>query len=455
MYLHELHLDAVLRILSCLDAATLLTVARVNKFFHVAVSTKQLWINLVDSLAAREIMDAPPREVLKKLSTNALIEEVRRAVVGPHTWNQASVDPPTVWRQNRVAPTAMWDSVEILPGGRYIAFYISVPGLSLGGGECRRIECWEIHSGLQVWSWARVGSSVSEARFHFRGGSLVVVVLMFMNEILVLEVDFTTRTSKQLLQIKRRIVTASLTIEGDFFVCESVTEPRRSFVLLADWRNGRYITFDGIDSQPVAFTLCTGHLILAYHVSTTRPGVYSGVYSADKIYVHNLESFAHLWQPICDFNPSNRTDITDVPAVILPFTATSQGGVSFRVLGSPLHDDVLEFIVTTHLDGLSVKSRYHLALTYDTASSPSLSGTLKFVSSRTYNGWSSRVGYGVSRVSGTLGSSNRTVVLTSHEGSIPPALPIRDSQNVQSVTLTSSGAVVTHYFAYVDVLYYL
>jgi hypothetical protein len=120
------------------------------------------WISVVDSLALRGLVDAPPNEILQTLSITVLIAEVKHAVVGPRTWSCTSEDPPTVARQcavpvHAVDPDAVW----LLPGGRHIAMYTKC-----GVRHDRGIQCWDLFTGGQVWQWAREGFS---RRRYFTG----------------------------------------------------------------------------------------------------------------------------------------------------------------------------------------------------------------------------------------------------------------------------------------------
>lgn len=90
---------------------------------------KQLWIPIVRDLVMRGLSDFPADEDLSTHSAEALVEEVKRAVAGPHTWFPQSQSGPTIYREVKLeyavpgrdgSSSACW-----LPGGRHILFKIA------------------------------------------------------------------------------------------------------------------------------------------------------------------------------------------------------------------------------------------------------------------------------------------------------------------------------------------
>jgi hypothetical protein len=140
----------------------------VNKSFHEITSFKQLWLSIVRDLSRARVIDAPAEETLETLSTVELVEEVRRAVVGPRTWSPASSVPPTVHRQFSISLEryTVTHPAELLPGGTHILRFVSESFPRSNG-----IELWEVCTGKRVWEWGRVDYDVFHAATDFQAGT--------------------------------------------------------------------------------------------------------------------------------------------------------------------------------------------------------------------------------------------------------------------------------------------
>ncbi|KAJ7890396.1 hypothetical protein B0H13DRAFT_2040407, partial [Mycena leptocephala] len=208
MLLNHLNTDVLLQIFALTDVSTIMSLSRVrilcvNKSFHEITSFKQLWLSIVRDLSRARVIDAPAEETLETLSTAELVEEVRRAVVGPRTWSPASSVPPTVHRQ------------------------FSIP-----------------------WNVGRVNYDVFHAATDFQAGtSKVRLAILYLldgggydhgssEELLHLPVNFVTWWNPQTPQLC-----------GDFFACEVVPGISR-FIMLLNWRTAECIA---IDSQRISF----------------------------------------------------------------------------------------------------------------------------------------------------------------------------------------------------------
>ncbi|KAJ7464256.1 hypothetical protein B0H11DRAFT_2240652 [Mycena galericulata] len=101
--------DLVLYVLALTDVYTILSLSRVNKFSHSITVAKQLWIPIVRDLMMRGLSDLPAGEDLSAHSAEALVEEVKRAVAGPHTWFPQSQFGPTIYREVKLE--------DAVPGG--------------------------------------------------------------------------------------------------------------------------------------------------------------------------------------------------------------------------------------------------------------------------------------------------------------------------------------------------
>ncbi|KAJ7150088.1 hypothetical protein C8R43DRAFT_1006223 [Mycena crocata] len=172
MSLGSLNTDVLLRIFFFTNVATIISLSRVNQYFRTISLTKHLWISVIRDLGERGLVEALP-ENLKALSTEELIDEVKRAIFGPRTWSPVSAASPKMLLQFEILCTRRPEDIELLPGGKHILFYV----YPQPGGP-RGIECWEVRTGLRRWSWSHANYSANHAVFHFRGASKATVAVV-------------------------------------------------------------------------------------------------------------------------------------------------------------------------------------------------------------------------------------------------------------------------------------
>ncbi|KAJ7465994.1 hypothetical protein FB451DRAFT_418685 [Mycena latifolia] len=233
MPFNSLNVDVLLHVCTHLDVYTILSLSRIDKYFHGLVSAK-LWISVVRDLSSRYLIDPPAEENLEKLSTAELIQQVKRGVSGPLTWSPASSMPPTLCRQIELSLESLWGEssrVDFLPEGRHIVFYKQTSTFS------RAVECWDVHRARRVWGWASPDHLVERAKFDFRrGGSEAVVTLRIYRfsggHTIILEANLETGESHNLLHLPFAAVwSLSVKAHGDFFACQ-VTAGGQPFLLL-------------------------------------------------------------------------------------------------------------------------------------------------------------------------------------------------------------------------------
>ncbi|KAJ7240677.1 hypothetical protein C8J57DRAFT_97106 [Mycena rebaudengoi] len=197
--------DLLLYIFAFTDVYTLLSLARVNKSFYFITLTKELWIPIVHDLCIRGLSDFPANMDLKALSTDALVEEVKRAVVGPHTWSPGREAAPDSSRgATRLAFTpgeAAFRQAHWLPSGRHVLIEVAD---RIGNLYVTNVEFWEVNPSRKLWTDLCMGI-VEEVVFDFRQESKAVVSLMMASRgvwyIIVLEVDLSTGISSKALEL--------------------------------------------------------------------------------------------------------------------------------------------------------------------------------------------------------------------------------------------------------------
>ncbi|KAJ7033225.1 hypothetical protein C8F04DRAFT_1104958 [Mycena alexandri] len=290
MLFSHLDADVLSHIFALTDVYTILSLSRVNKYFHEISSAKHLWIVIVRGLALRCLVDAPLDEVLETLSKDALVDEVRRVVCGPRTWSLSSPDLPTLSRQTTISLQHPYRHAELLPGGTHIIF-------SWAGAMGEGFQCWDVHARRQVWSWERPGRQARQAKFDFRAGESEVVVALVVStatndEILVLDVNLTTGDSHDLFHLPTGDASPSdMQISGDFLAFRATVDwsDLTSFVVLVNWRTADVIVFYLISQEP-NFSLLPDHIILLC------PGSARGIPAHLRLY--SISSLSSLWHPM-------------------------------------------------------------------------------------------------------------------------------------------------------------
>ncbi|KAJ7276865.1 hypothetical protein C8J57DRAFT_1310594 [Mycena rebaudengoi] len=140
MLLLDLNYDVLLRIFTYLDVASVLQSARVSSACKRLAQSKHVWLAIVLDLGCRHLLDLPPRDTLLRFSTTQLVEEVKRAVLGPRTWAADSSSAPTVRRKIHVSISGP-SKPTLLSGDKHL--------LVQCGTGC---EIWDIVEGRRIWA---------------------------------------------------------------------------------------------------------------------------------------------------------------------------------------------------------------------------------------------------------------------------------------------------------------
>jgi hypothetical protein len=107
---------------------------------------KQLWLSVIHNLETRVLMYMPKADILLALPTAYLIQEVKRAVIGPITWSRNCAALPALARQFVILLQALEGDARagFLEDGRYIVFYkesgpfatVWSAGMCISGNVC-------------------------------------------------------------------------------------------------------------------------------------------------------------------------------------------------------------------------------------------------------------------------------------------------------------------------------
>ncbi|KAJ7676181.1 hypothetical protein B0H17DRAFT_127534 [Mycena rosella] len=203
-----------------------------------------------------------------------------------------------------------------LEDGRHITFYNDWTGPSQGG-----VECFDIHTGRRVWTWTKLGPHIERATFHFRPKRSEAVVSLVHgldghNDIIILEADFRTGESRELLHLPIDIAfPPRVRVCGDFFGLEMDDWGDGGPFLLVNWRTAQFILFNS-SHQASGFAWIPGHIILAC------PGPKSKSLTTNNLRIYSLASLDHLWRPVSEFTPGNCTDPTGINCLAIKVPGT-------------------------------------------------------------------------------------------------------------------------------------
>ncbi|KAJ7108392.1 hypothetical protein C8R43DRAFT_1243559 [Mycena crocata] len=463
MPLQDLNIDVLLHTFGFADVSTILSLSRVNKSFHAISKTKQLWIRIVRRLGTEGVLDAPPDDNLKEMSTKALVDEVKRAVLGPHTWSPASSDPPTVLRQFTVPVQSNDPRCQLLPGGRYLVVHIFSSSFGY-------VECWDCHIGRKVWSSNSLNCSIDHAVFDLRPRSTAVAALLCAHRddtnckpLIIMELDLATGESKELgrLSVPFNLNGYTIQISGDIMACNATpfggTCPA-GVILLVNWVTGEYIIFQSdrfaAMHNVVAIALFPSHFILAYHENTAESYEEPPSYSVE-MNLCTLASLVGHWRPLGEGSCIHVLRLSSRCLLDLQLSTR----VYISAARTPLHDQELcvDWEMDRNLKGdyvfETMTSRYLLGL-----SSPLSS--LKFLRrhSRTLHfgtiPQTSLAGYSV-----TLAHQGGGIRVYHpddvDQGPAPREVPLPNLRQPDRVQLSASGAVLAFYPGHVDILHYM
>ncbi|KAJ7214850.1 hypothetical protein GGX14DRAFT_443258 [Mycena pura] len=362
----RLDADVLLYIFTVSDIHTILSLSRVNKYLWGISRTKEIWISVIRDLGARQMLDRAVDEVLEETSTETLISEAKRAVVGPHTWSKTSVSPPTILRQVTISFDAdRTPYVEFLPGGRHIIFNTWYSENDLQG---TLVVLWDVHLAQQVWRQICLGHVLS-IKFDFRAKYEVIICLLAQyvfpdhirsiqniimtasdtddHYISVLEVNISTGISRDLIHLSVDAIspTSQLQISGDYVVWHSLVQltetVRQSVVVLIKISIRKFIVLGTWDTKRTAVGLFPTHIIIGHPLS--------GGSSAANLNLYAISSLVHLWRPFRKFSPDHRSDLRGIPS--FSFNVAGNDGIrvdpciKMFLSESPVHEATYELVV--------------------------------------------------------------------------------------------------------------
>ncbi|KAJ6560306.1 hypothetical protein B0H19DRAFT_1260926 [Mycena capillaripes] len=165
--------DVLLLILAECDIAGVIAISETSKAFHHLAFSKIVWFSLVSRLVQRRFIDSrPDNGYLKDLSTEQLIDLVKRLLRGPKAWAapDSRLSAPVESRRIVLHPeiTIPWNNkAKLLPGGKYVLFE-----------NFEKVEFWSVFEDRLVWKHvpSMDEASVLESAAELVGDDRVVVL---------------------------------------------------------------------------------------------------------------------------------------------------------------------------------------------------------------------------------------------------------------------------------------
>ncbi|KAG5643243.1 hypothetical protein DXG03_001293 [Asterophora parasitica] len=169
--------DILISILCHCDIPTVLNACLVSHRFYTLATSKAVWLVLLADLHRRGFIDLPPDQSLNQLSTQGLVDLVKRAVLGPKSWLTPDSTTPVAAARQIILNADFSDTAPLtedhrrnqqilLQGGNYLLFRYDDPGTFRSHFECRDVRAdrriWEYEGHPDRWSGCTVQSFAAE-----------------------------------------------------------------------------------------------------------------------------------------------------------------------------------------------------------------------------------------------------------------------------------------------------
>ncbi|KAK7026931.1 hypothetical protein R3P38DRAFT_978784 [Favolaschia claudopus] len=343
MELRALGQDILLRILIILDVYSLLQVSRLSHFYTDLVHIKQVWLAVLERLGALGRVDLSADKVLDSLTSKEIIEQIKRAVVGPHTWHGQAL--PLIDVELSLDLNFLPLVCGLAPGGRYIFAM-----------DTQQIQLFTIDSTQPLWSWKVMeqGPEGFPSLVQIQGlatGPIMSIVAMDLNggtHILALKLDWESGLSSRILHLYTGVtVVCALSVWDNILVFEI-----SAGLLLLNWVRMEYVFWKEPTHAEGSYAFSSGYL---FHLTPLG------------VCVCPISSFDGLWRSLVDFQPD---DIPSTPCVLNAPTAVRMvlpqyNGPGWKLLIAqehPLHLDEYVIVLGRLRGNTKAVHRYRLKL---------------------------------------------------------------------------------------------
>ncbi|KAJ7777553.1 hypothetical protein DFH07DRAFT_797223 [Mycena maculata] len=384
--------DNIRSILALCDIYTVLSFGRTNKHLRLLTLEKLLWLDLVENLRRKGIVDQSRSETQSQ-SQEALVALVKRLLTGPTSWTgpikpklfslarfRSARQPPShaeISKQSilhGMGPADRRYRVRLLGGGKYTLFENTTTW---------NLQCWNMQQSTLVWSyekslpgsWVRVfGAEIVD------GGDAVNIVVSEAGPaqrsgmVQIVHLELRTGISTRHLVGPHRLVgngVMNAKICGNIVCLDWVPlesdEPCRpsNYCTLVDWKNGLHLRLALI--SPIDVDLIPNHVVIVKSDKLS---------DTPEISVINMGALSGYWRHTTGRDYSDpeldSVDITSGMEVMRKSIPMATGECRYggtRILGifeSPIEDGTYRVWVQVHLSasadtvdpsGLTVSAR--------------------------------------------------------------------------------------------------
>nr|GAT51680.1 predicted protein [Mycena chlorophos] len=338
----DLNDHVVGEILAVCDICSVLSFTRLNRYYRGLALTKQLWIRLLRRLQAEDFLDACiSLQELEESSTAALIDEVKRIVLGPQSWSPSG-GPPFIRRTIRVQveEDISEPSVWLIAGGRYAL-------LNAWGMEGRTQRLYNVLTGQRIAAFEPEGdpSFLVDVNIPEGGDAAYVITLRYQDwtETLLMKVqrvDLRTSNIRDLWTLELPdslaidINTGALALSGDIITLTYDTESTFKCALLVfNWRTNEYSAIR-VEAPNISIAFLPGFICTSH---TTLSGSDDHLLS-----LYTLSSFE--WYPTATLADSD-TDAMPPPPYTSKRFSMRTGGISLTAHRDPLRSECYKIML--------------------------------------------------------------------------------------------------------------
>ncbi|KAJ6553284.1 hypothetical protein B0H19DRAFT_1156092 [Mycena capillaripes] len=341
LFLSELDADIIFSIFAFCDISSVVSTSQTCRYLHGLAFHKSVWLQLLDNLRRKSILDRNCSPNIETLSTSELIKLVKRLTTGPATWNPlnaASIPQISKEITIRTGPGILdWEenNIKLLPSGRYILFH-----------NGNQLECWNVANDRLTWKHVSAlehGKVVEFGAEENEGEDSIIVIRVGTfppngdrkNYLEVVGVNLETGTYNTLLAVRAP--------DSDYDSPFSMPLIRGALVavgintqldkyMFVDWREQCYFILQCPGMPPSRIALVERHIVLQ---TTLLDGA--------EIHIIANDTLRNYWTPITTIDA--HSEFTLVRAADIPkhstfvVTEVYQSFDHISVVDSPLQDD--------------------------------------------------------------------------------------------------------------------
>ncbi|KAJ6464457.1 hypothetical protein C8R45DRAFT_1080069 [Mycena sanguinolenta] len=172
--------EVIFCIFACCDISSVVSAGQTCQYLHNLAFDRSVWQNLLGDLQRRSILHRTGAP-LDTLSTDEMIELVRRLMTGPKTWNPQepecdsftevsktiTLHPGSEAVTHAFPPSELSYNAKLLPSGRYVLF-----------ANQGTLECWNVAHDRLVWRHTSAINAAMVADFAAEETDIESAILM-------------------------------------------------------------------------------------------------------------------------------------------------------------------------------------------------------------------------------------------------------------------------------------